>query len=262
MKCLMLSEVCKKPVSAEQDFKAVFSGANGPLPSFIKLQNQRVYNVLTCYMKDCEVRFAKKSCFRWCLGRRHVRGVVRSMGPFSQHHEGSEPPTANERPHRTNPSTLQIGTHVTPSHKVQAFISCNTLLVYIGMLVWSWSCYLLLFGCARHDGQAKAQPNRTEARGGTYIVFETFLELLPVAVTDRVVQVHCKTVLHGESNTGQAFFHCVASPFHSFVTTPARHRPERQYNACANRRKQCKTARLRRECACLESAARANATIK
>ena len=30
------------------------------------------------------------------LGRRHVRGVVRSMGPFSQRREESERPTANE----------------------------------------------------------------------------------------------------------------------------------------------------------------------
>ena len=127
------------------------------------------------------------------------------MGPFGQRRGGSERPTANERSHRTNPPTLQIGTHVTPSHKIQAVTNCNTLLVYIDMLLWSWSCSLLLFGYARHDGQAKAQPNRTEARGGAkYIVFKTFLELLPVAVTDGVVQVHCKTVLHGESNTGQA----------------------------------------------------------
>ena len=41
---------------------AVFSGANGPLPSFIKLQkDQHFHNVLTCLMKDCEVRFAKKT---------------------------------------------------------------------------------------------------------------------------------------------------------------------------------------------------------
>ena len=37
-------------------------------------------------------------------------------------------------------------------------------------------------------------------------------------------------VLHGESNTSQghadSFLHCVASPFDSFVTTPARHHPE------------------------------------
>ena len=56
------------------------------------------------------------------------------MGSFTLRRGGSARAPANERPHRTNPPTLQNGTHVTPALIIQPVTNCNTLLVYIDML--------------------------------------------------------------------------------------------------------------------------------